>query len=495
LEASANRPGALSLKKALPENLAYVLFTSGSTGKPKAVGVEHRNIIQYVRSMLGLLRPLPGSEFALLTSVAADLGYTMLFPCLCSGGCLHMVSAEAARSPEELDVAFTTRRPDYVKATPSYAAALLSSDKAVNLLPRQCLILGGELLHWPLVDRIRDLVPDTLIMNHYGPTETAVGVLVNPLNEAQTASSISVPLGKPLSGVQIHLLDEGMMPLPDGETGEIYIGGQSVSRGYLGHPDLTASQFVPDPFSLLPGARLYRTGDLAVKLADGNIEFHSRADHQLKISGYRVELGEVEAAIAAHPAVCWAVVEGRRSDSETSLAAYIEFHRGHTSDSEVLRRWLKERVPDYMIPSVFVFVPKMPLLPSGKIDRQALKSIEPEPSRPTDAEIILGPVEERIRPLWLKVLRVSEVNPTVNFFEAGGNSLRMIQLQSGVKREFGKTIPIPVLFAHPTIRAMASLLSDVVIETENSGERAGENRRAALSAMRERRPIAQESLR
>jgi amino acid adenylation domain-containing protein len=473
-------------------NLAYVLFTSGSTGEPKPVGVEHRNISNYVNSILSVLQAPPGSTFAWITSAAADLGYTMLFPSLCAGGVLQVISVEAARSPELLEAWFREHPPDYMKITPSYAAALLESDSARNLLPRKGLVLGGEILRCTLIERIRELSPHLAIANHYGPTETAVGVLVNKLKPNLMPQCSSVPLGKPLREVQIRVLDSNMHDLSatsDG-IGELYIGGECVSRGYLGRPDLTASRFVPDPTGSSIGGRLYRTSDLVRISPEGEIEFLSRTDQQFKIRGYRVEPGEIEVALCTHPDVRKAVVLPERHGDEVSLIACLEMHQ--LWEPEPLREWLKARLPEHMVPARVVCMDQMPLLASGKIDRQAVAAAAR--SQPIDKILsaTVGATEERVAKIWRKVLKTDAVGATQNFFEIGGNSLRMIQLQTEFKREFGNTIPVGVLFGHPTIRGLAAHLSARgSAPSGEAGAEVAENRRAALNVLRDRGAIAE----
>jgi amino acid adenylation domain-containing protein len=489
-------PPPRSSNQVTAENLAYVLFTSGSTGTPKAVGVEHRNLNNYVHSILNILKPSPEDHFALLTSMSADLGYTGLFASLCSGSTLHVISPETAASADSLRAILQEHPADYLKITPSYLTALLSSDNAHDILPRKCIVVGGEPLHWSLLEQIWKLSPELRIINHYGPTETAVGVLTNEISTNSRGSSVTVPIGKPILNVEVHLLDADMGTVQDGTAGELYIGGESVARGYLGRPDLTASQFVPDPATTVPGARLYRTGDMALKLDGGDIEFLSRTDHQVKVRGYRVELGEIEAALTENESVRRVAVLVESDGPDVSLIAYVEAQDGF-SNQERLRGWLRRRLPEYMIPARFVFVEHMPSLPSGKIDRYTLKSIKPlEPQLTADtiAPEGLKAVEERVLAIWRRVLKLEHIDPTRNFFDVGGNSLRMIQLQSEVKRQFGKSIPVGALFAHPTIRALASHLSEPSLKGDDAGVRVAEVRRAAIAEIRGRRVAEREKV-
>ena len=478
------------------ENLAYVLFTSGSTGLPKAVGVEHRNLSNYIYSILDVLKPSPDDHFALLTSLAADLGYTGLFASLCSGSSLHVISTETAASVDSLLATLQEHPVDYIKITPSYLAALLSSDNANDILPRKCVVLGGEPLRWSLLQQIWKLAPQLGIVNHYGPTETTVGVVANPVSCASESSSLTVPIGKPMRNVETYLMDSEMSPVPDGTAGELYIGGESVARGYLGRPDLTARQFVPNPRAVVPGTRLYRTGDVGVKLVGGDIEFLSRTDDQVKIRGYRVELGEIEAVLATNESVRRAVVLAEGDAPDTSLVAYIE-SRIATSNQEALQDWLRRRLPGHMVPAKFTFIERLPSLPSGKIDRQSLKAVKAAASDPVAATIAgsgLESVEQRVAAIWRRVLKLEHVDSTSNFFDVGGNSLRMIQLQSEVKRHFGKSIPVGVLFAHPTIRALAAHLSETSLKIEDAGVRVAEVRRAAIADIRGRRTAERETV-
>ena len=275
-----------------PENLAYVIYTSGSTGRPKGVGIEHRNIVNYVLGVSERLRFQAGMNHATVSTIAADLGNTVLFPALVTGGCLHVISQARAESQPLLAEYFQREQIDVLKIVPSHLAALQAGNHPEQVIPRSRLILGGEASSLEWIEQLRRLAPNCEIYNHYGPTETTVGVLTYHVGaQLPETPSGKLPLGRPLPNSRVYILDENRQPVPAGVPGELYIGGSGVARGYLNRPDLTAERFVPDPFSKTPGARMYRTGDRARHLPDGNLEFCGRVDHQVKIRGYRVELG------------------------------------------------------------------------------------------------------------------------------------------------------------------------------------------------------------
>jgi amino acid adenylation domain-containing protein/FkbM family methyltransferase len=308
-----------------PEHLAYVIYTSGSTGRPKGVCVEHRNILFYVQAIVDRLGFEPGMNHALVSSLAADLGHTVLFPALATGGCLHLVAKDRTENPERLADYFQRERIDVLKIVPSHFAALWSDFESPALLPRRRLILGGEASRLEWIERWRAAAPGCEIHNHYGPTETTVGALtyrvetVLPRTETGT-----LPLGTPLPGYTVHLLDDTGKPATPGARAELYIGGPAVARGYLDRPDQTAARFVPDPFRKASGGRLYRTGDLARRLPDGTFEFCGRIDDQVKIHGHRIEPGEIETALLDHPAVAAAAVRPWSDDrGDVRLAAYV----------------------------------------------------------------------------------------------------------------------------------------------------------------------------
>jgi amino acid adenylation domain-containing protein/FkbM family methyltransferase len=302
--------GAAALPAPQPGDLAYVIYTSGSTGQPKGVCVEHRNIVNYVQGLIQRLGLEPGLNYATVSTIAADLGNSAIFPALATGGCLHVISQLRCEDPALLADIFEREGIDVLKIVPSHLAALQSGRHPERLMPRRCLILGGEASRLEWIEQLRTLAPDCAVFNHYGPTETTVGVLAYPVGQGplpMTASG-TLPLGRPLPGSRVYVLDEAGRPVAPGETGELHIGGRGVARGYLNRPELTAEKFLPDPFSPEPGGRLYRSGDLARELPGGDIEFCGRIDHQIKINGYRVELGEIEAALARHPGVREALV-------------------------------------------------------------------------------------------------------------------------------------------------------------------------------------------
>jgi len=311
-----------------PHNLAYVIYTSGSTGRPKGVGIEHRNIVSYVRGISERLGFEPGMHHATVSTIAADLGNTVVFPALATGGCLHVVSQQRAESQALLSEYFTRERIDVLKIVPSHLAALQAGKNPEQVMPRRRLILGGEASRLDWIERLRVLAPGCEIYNHYGPTETTVGVLTYRVAGRLPGT---VPLGKPLRNASVHILDEAGQPVASGEQGELYIGGEGVARGYLNRPDLTADKFVPDPFSSDPGkgARLYRTGDLARFLPDGDVEFCGRIDDQVKIHGYRIEPGEIDGILREHGGVRDVVVLPRASETgDKHLVAYVVPNRG-----------------------------------------------------------------------------------------------------------------------------------------------------------------------
>jgi amino acid adenylation domain-containing protein/FkbM family methyltransferase len=323
-EAIMRQPDADLAVPVSPCLLAYVIFTSGSTGRPKGVGVEHRQLFHYVRGVLARLQPPAGASFATVSTFAADLGYTAVFPSLVTGGCLHVIAADQAADPVRMAAYFRAHPIDILKIAPSHLSALLSSSPGRDLLPRRRLVLGGEVSSWDLIERIATLAPGCTILNHYGPTESTVGVCTYGARPpADPPPAATVPIGRPLEHVQIYLVDMAASPAVLGMPGEIHLGGAGLSRGYLGDPRLTAERFVPDPFGAQPGARLYRTGDRARWLLSGDLEFLGRVDDQLKVRGFRVEPGEIEKVLERHPAVAAAKVVGREAGpGDLRLAAY-----------------------------------------------------------------------------------------------------------------------------------------------------------------------------
>jgi amino acid adenylation domain-containing protein/FkbM family methyltransferase len=292
-----------------PSDLAYVIYTSGSTGRPKGVGIEHRNIVNYTLGVSERFEFAEGMNHATVSTIAADLGNTVIFPALVTGGSLHVVSRERIENQALMGEYFQRERIDVLKIVPSHLAALLTGKNAEHVMPKQRLILGGEASRLDFVEKLRSLSPTTRIFNHYGPTETTVGALTY---DAGTRSidtpSGNLPLGKPLPNCRAYIMDAHGKPAPMGVPGELYIGGAGVARGYLNRPELTAEKFIADPFGPVPGGKLYRTGDRARYLPDGNIEFCGRIDFQVKIHGHRVELGEIEASLRSHAGVRDAVV-------------------------------------------------------------------------------------------------------------------------------------------------------------------------------------------
>ena len=448
-------------------SLAYVLFTSGSTGKPKGVAVEHRQLVNYTLGVGERLALPAGASSAHVSTFAADLGNTVLFPPLITGGALHVISEELTTDPDGLGEYFTREQIDCLKIVPSHLSALLTSSSPARVLPRALLVLGGEASSWELIDRLQRLAPTLRILNHYGPTETTVGVLTHEIeaDKGSRAPTAIVPLGRPLPNNRVHVLDVRREPTPTGVPGEVYIGGAQVARGYLDQPELTAERFVPDPFT--PGARLYRTGDRARYLPDGALVFLGRIDFQVKIRGFRIELGEIEAVLAAHPALKEAVVLALDDGDTRRLAAYVvrADGRGAPATAE-LAAFLAQRLPDYMVPASFAILDALPLSSNGKIDRRALAMIE-RPKEIDEAHVApRTPTEEVLASIWADVFKLERVGIEQRFADLGGHSLLAIQIVARARDAFQAQIPLRAIFEHPTIAALAAIVDATVREDQ-----------------------------
>jgi amino acid adenylation domain-containing protein len=441
-----------------PEHLAYVIYTSGSTGRPKGVCIEHRNIVHYVSGIVERFRLEPGMHHATVSTIAADLGNTVLFPALASGGCLHVISQERAESPALLSEYFSREQIDVLKIVPSHLAALQGGRDPQQVMPRRRLILGGEPSRLDWIERLRALSPACEIHNHYGPTETTVGVLTYQLGAQLPATPTgTLPLGRPLPDSRIHLLDEEGRRVPMGEKGELCIGGPGVGRGYLNRPELTAEKFVPDPFSADPAARLYRTGDVARRLADGAIEFCGRIDHQIKLHGYRVELGEIEGALREQGDVREAVVLAReREPGDKQLVAYVT---PQCANPAALREHLKRRLPHYMVPAAFVPMEKLPLTANGKVDRQALAAMPLENAGPARAidEPRTG-TEKALAAIWARLLNVETIGLHDDVFDLGAHSLMAMRALTQIREAFEANLSLRNLFEHPSVAGLAQVL-------------------------------------
>ncbi|MEM9385009.1 MAG: amino acid adenylation domain-containing protein [Pseudomonadota bacterium] len=444
---------------------AYLLYTSGSTGTPKAVVVTHRQLAEYVRAIEQVVDVGAGARWGNLSTLAADLGHTTLFPPLVSGGTIRLLGEEAMGNARVLGDALREAPLDVLKIVPSHLGALLdgAGDAQTQraILPRQVLLCGGEALPRALVDRVAETVPT--VLNHYGPTETTVGAVVGDARAGSAEAAGAVPIGHALGHARLYVLDRYGWPVPDGVVGELFIGGPTVAEGYHNRPVLTAARFLPDPFAEAPGARMYRTGDRVRRLADGALAYLGRTDFQLKVRGFRVEPEEIEAVIAAHLDVAQVAVgpAGQQTGADLRLAAWVAPSTGKRLESGALREWVRTHLPVYMRPGHWVFLRTLPLTGNGKIDRQALPAPEAErPDLETHFVAPRGRVERDIAAIWAELLGLERVGVEDNFFDLGGHSLLLVQLMSRLESRFAREILITELFRYPTVAAQARWIGD-----------------------------------
>jgi len=467
---SADNPAIVSQ----PDDLMYVLFTSGSTGKPKGVAVPHRGYANYMDGIMPRLSlpDRPGLQFAIVSTLAADLGTPMIWGAFATGGTLHVIPYERAADPDAFAAYCEANPIDVMKIVPSHLEALLGVADPSVIVPRECLILAGEASHWGTIATLRRLRPGCRIQNHYGPTETTVSVLAYDVpgdadrQQGQDQQAV-LPLGRPIPNAPVYVLNAFMQPVPVGVIGELYIGGRAVTRGYYGRPDLTAERFVPNPFASVPGERMYRTGDLVRYLPSGMIQFIGRADQQVKIRGFRIETGEIEHVLLQVAGVRDAVVIIREDEpGDKRIVAYLvpEQRTGSAPagndagalDVSAIRKHAKRILPDYMLPAAYVQLDRLPLNANGKLDRAEL----PAPSaanRVADQGYAepSNDTEHRIAAVWREVLGLEKVGIDDEFFDLGGDSFKAIK----VVRKMGNSFSVMDLFQYPTIRELAEHLA------------------------------------
>jgi amino acid adenylation domain-containing protein len=447
-----------------PDDGAYVMYTSGSTGRPKGVLIPHR----------GILRVVVGAHYAhfgpdetwlQLAPISFDASTLELWGALLNGGRLVVYPAGA---PDLQELAEELKRRGVTSLwLPAALFELMASHQPQALTRLRQLLTGGDTMS---PSRARELLSlGVPLINGYGPTETTVFAACHPLSRPDDALGLSIPIGRPIAGTSVYLLDSQLHPVPPGVPGELYIAGDGLALGYLNRPELTAERFVPHPFSPLPGARLYRSGDLARFLPDGTLEFLGRRDSQVKVRGFRIELGEVEAALAQHPSVREAVVLALGDGPTKRLVAYVS----PSSDTAPLRDFLRQRLPEHMVPSAFVALERFPLTPNGKLDRKALPPPEQLESTASPAHLPpRTPTEATLASLWAELLHVAvdTVSATDDFFSLGGHSLLATQLVSRIRSSFHVELPLRALFERPTIEGTAELLLEVLAEQADPAE-------------------------
>ncbi len=425
---------------------AYIMYTSGSTGNPKGVLVPHSALQNYVRWAVETYGLGSGEESPVHSSLGFDLTITSLLPPLTCGAVVRMMRRTGV---DELAEEIRDCRNAFVKLTPSHLMALTEMGEVSTLAERvRTFVIGGEALSGDSLFPWQEQSPKARIFNEYGPTETVVGSCVFEITQVETGAM--VPIGRPIANTRVYLLEDELRPVGAGMVGELFIAGTGVTRGYVNQPALTAERFVPDIFTEVGGGRMYRTGDLARWRPDGTLEYLGRSDSQIKIHGYRIELGEIEAVLAQCPGVQQCVVIAAESDvGAKRLVAYVV---GKTKTSEI-KEHLQQKLPPYMIPSAFVFLPGIPLTPNGKLDSKAL----PRPETTSDHAYVAPrtPTQEILAGIWCQILRLDRIGIHDNFFELGGHSLLATQVMSRVAKTFHVQISLHGLFEAPTIAQLA----------------------------------------
>jgi amino acid adenylation domain-containing protein len=430
------------------EHLAYVIFTSGSTGRPKGVQIGHRALLNFLEAM----REEPGltekDVLLAVTTVSFDIaGLELLLPLY--------VGATVCIAPQPGDPMSLLRdlgryRPTVMQATPATWKLLLAAGWQGDT--RLKILCGGEALEQGLAEAL--LVRCDELWNMYGPTETTIWSAAYPVRQL---GAEAIPVGRPIRNTTFYVLDETGQPAPEGVVGELWIGGEGLARGYLNQPDLTAERFVPCPWVGSGEMRMYRTGDLVRYRSDGTLGFYGRADHQVKLRGFRIEPGEIDNAIRQYDGVTDAVTLLREDDGEKRLVAYVEY-RGEAPSPAALRDYLRKTLPEYMVPASFVFLEKLPRLPNGKLNRSSLP--KPEMAKREDDSFTApaAGMQQIVAQVFQEVLQVDRVGADENFFDLGAHSLQMVRIHAALNQRMEKPIPLVSLFQYPNVRALSSFM-------------------------------------
>ncbi|MEP7247500.1 MAG: amino acid adenylation domain-containing protein, partial [Gammaproteobacteria bacterium] len=459
LAGDADEPLASANVGATAESLVYLIYTSGSTGRPKGTGMPHRamtNLIQWHRQNLPLRSEQRVLQFAALSF---DVAFQEIFTTLCTGGTLVLLDEWVRRDARALAGLLRDSAISRLFVPPlvlqNLAELFFASGDAVPPSMQDVITAGEQLRISAEIVSLFERLAGCRLHNHYGPTETHV-VTALTLAGNPGAWPALPSIGRPIANSQIHILDGNRQIVPIGLSGEIFVGGAGVARGYFRRPEQTAQRFIDDSFSDISGAKLYRTGDVGRWRADGTIEYLGRNDDQVKIRGYRIELGEIEVQLARHEHVKEAAVVAREDiPGEKRLVAYVTQRDEIRPSADALRAHLKTALPEYMVPSAIVFLERLPLSPNGKLDRRALPTPEPGAFSLRQYEAPHGEVEEGIARIWQELLRLDRIGRQDNFFELGGHSLHAMKLIAKIEQRFAARLSAIAVFQHPTVRQMA----------------------------------------
>ncbi len=460
------------------DHLAYVIYTSGSTGQPKGVAVPHRAVLRLVLNT-DYVRLSPADRIAQAANASFDAATFEVWGSLLNGGSLVILPQAVVLSPAAL-AADIRRHGIQAMFLTTALFNQVAREEPGAFAPLTDLLFGGEAVDPGWVRAVLRDGPPKRLLHVYGPTESTTFSTWFEIRSLEPGA-VTVPIGKPIANTRAYVLDPGLRPAPAGVHGSLYVGGDGLARGYLNRPELTAERFVPDPFAgetgTEPGGRLYATGDLVRYLPDGNVEFLGRADQQVKIRGFRIELGEIETVLAAHPRIREAAVLAREEGAAGKRLVAYAATAGPAPEVGEVREHMRSKLPDYMVPSAFVWLEALPLTPNGKVDRRALARLEAATA--ADVESYLAPrttVEKALARMWAELLEVDPVGIRDDFFHLGGHSLLAIQVLSRVRRLFGVELSIRTLFESPTVEGLARSIG-----REQEGRRAEAG--PALSAL------------
>jgi amino acid adenylation domain-containing protein len=460
--AEDDSPGENLVSGVTADHLAYIIYTSGSTGIPKGVVVKHRPAINLIEWVNRTFAVGPSDRVLFVNSLGFDLSVYDIFGLLAAGGSVRVASGEELRDPRRLLEILYTEPITFWNSAPATLSQLVPFG---NGLPAggssrlRLAFLSGDWIPLSMPDWIRTAFPGTRVISLGGATEATVWSNFYEVG-ALDAQWVSIPYGKPIQNARYHVLDAHLQPVPVGVAGDLYIGGECLAEGYFKRPELNAQKFIADPYGR-PGDRLYRTGDLARYWADGNLEFLGRVDHQVKVRGYRIELGEIETVLSSREDIQEVlVVAGPDPAGGKRLIAYVVAKAGCTPSTQALRNALKDKLPEYMIPAAFVWLPAFPLNASGKIDRKALPEPLATPERVGTYLAPRTPIEILLVQIWQEALHMEKVGVNDNFFEMGGHSLLAGRVISLIQQITGRLLPLSALFANPTVAQLAALLKE-----------------------------------